>query len=53
MGAAEIYGVDADANRLRISEKFGATRTILAGDDPVGRFAVSRTVAAWTSQSRL
>jgi alcohol dehydrogenase len=35
MGAAEIYGVDADAGRLRISEKFGATRTILAGDDPV------------------
>jgi alcohol dehydrogenase len=35
MGASEIYAVDADAGRLRISEKFGATKMILAEDDPV------------------
>jgi threonine dehydrogenase-like Zn-dependent dehydrogenase len=37
MGASEIYTVDADVGRLRISTKFGATRTIAAADDPVRR----------------
>jgi threonine dehydrogenase-like Zn-dependent dehydrogenase len=35
MGASELYAVDSVASRLQISRKFGATTTILAGDDPV------------------
>jgi threonine dehydrogenase-like Zn-dependent dehydrogenase len=35
MGAAKIFTVDSDANRLRVSERFGATTTLLAEADPV------------------
>jgi alcohol dehydrogenase len=37
MGASEIFAVDTDANRLRISERFGATCTLSADADPLGR----------------
>jgi threonine dehydrogenase-like Zn-dependent dehydrogenase len=37
MGASELYTVDSVAGRLRLSRQFGATSTILAGDDPVRR----------------
>ena len=30
MGASQIFAVDADAGRLRVSERFGATCTLLA-----------------------
>jgi threonine dehydrogenase-like Zn-dependent dehydrogenase len=35
MGASHIIGVDADADRLRMAQKFGATDVILAETDPV------------------
>jgi threonine dehydrogenase-like Zn-dependent dehydrogenase len=35
MGAAHIITVDVDADRLRISQRFGATDVILAETDPV------------------
>jgi len=35
MGASEIFAVDSDRDRLRSAEKFGATRLILANEDPV------------------
>jgi alcohol dehydrogenase len=35
MGASEIYAVDIDEDRLRISRQFGATRTMRADQDPV------------------
>jgi threonine dehydrogenase-like Zn-dependent dehydrogenase len=35
MGASHIIGVDADPDRLRMSQRFGATDVILAETDPV------------------
>jgi threonine dehydrogenase-like Zn-dependent dehydrogenase len=35
MGASEIFTVDADASRLKVSERFGATCTLDANSDPV------------------
>jgi threonine dehydrogenase-like Zn-dependent dehydrogenase len=35
-GASQIFAVDADAGRLRVSEHFGAMCTLLAAEDPVG-----------------
>jgi len=37
MGASEIFAVDADVDRLRISERFGATCPLPADADPLGR----------------
>jgi threonine dehydrogenase-like Zn-dependent dehydrogenase len=34
-GASHIFAVDEDRHRLQIASQFGATRTILAGHDPV------------------
>jgi len=34
MGASEIFAVDSDPDRLRIAEKFGATRLVLANEGP-------------------
>lgn len=35
MGAGRIFAVDTDRNRLRMSERFGATTTLLADQDPI------------------
>lgn len=35
MGASDIFAVDTDRFRLHYSERFGATRTLLADADPV------------------
>ena len=37
MGAAEIYAVDPDEDRLRVAKEFGATQVLTSGDDPVKR----------------
>jgi threonine dehydrogenase-like Zn-dependent dehydrogenase len=37
LGAAEIIAVDEDPAKLALSRQFGATTTVLAGDDPVGQ----------------
>lgn len=34
-GASEIFVVDADADRLRVGQKYGATSLLLATEDPV------------------
>ena len=35
MGASEVFAVDTDAGRLKMSERFGATHTVPGGEDPV------------------
>ena len=35
MGAAQIFAVDTDANRLQLAKRFGATTTLNAGEEPV------------------
>ncbi len=35
MGAAQIFAIDSDPDRLHLSEHFGASRVFLAGTDPV------------------
>ena len=35
MGAAQVFAVDAELNRLRLAEKFGATMVLYADHDPV------------------
>lgn len=37
MGAAEIFAVDSDANRLNIARDFGATVTLLSDEKPTER----------------
>jgi putative phosphonate catabolism associated alcohol dehydrogenase len=45
-GAREVIAVDVDANRLELAKRFGATRTVLAGQDDE---ALARTVEEATS----
>ena len=35
MGAGKIFAVDTDTNRLKMSAQFGATTTLLAGENPI------------------
>jgi threonine dehydrogenase-like Zn-dependent dehydrogenase len=35
MGAGRIFAVDTDTNRLKTSERFGATTTLLASQNPI------------------
>jgi len=37
LGAAELIAIDEDPARLALARQFGATATVLAGQDPVGK----------------
>jgi len=37
MGASEIFAIDSDVHRLRVSKAFGATTLLLANEDPAPR----------------
>ena len=37
LGTAELIAIDEDPARLALAKQFGATSTVLAGDDPIGK----------------